>query len=103
MDVGTLSLLIVVGILTLLVVSVPLVFAAGVAGVLLGYFMRGVPGIIPLLQRVYAISTADQLLSVPLFLLMAALLERGGVAREMFDAIDACFAACAAACCSSRR
>ena len=89
MDVGTLSLLIVVGILALLTVGVPLVFAAGLVGVLLGYFLFGVPGLILLLQRVYAISTEYLLLSVPFFLLMAALLERSGIAREMFDAIDA--------------
>lgn len=89
MDVGTLSLLIVIGMLVLLTIGVPLVFAAGLIGVIIGYFMFGVPGLILLLQRVYAISTEYLLLSVPFFLLMAALLERSGIAGEMFDAINA--------------
>lgn len=89
MDIGTLSLLIALGILVLLAIGVPLVFSAGLVGVLVGYLKFGMPGLTLLMQRMYGLSTEYLLLSVPLFLFMAALLERSGIAREMFDAIDA--------------
>lgn len=89
MDIGSLSLLLVGTILFLLTLGVPLAFAAALVGLVLGYTLFGIPGIILLMQRVYSISTEYILLSVPLFLLMAALLERSGIAREMFNALDA--------------
>lgn len=89
MDIGLVSLLIVCGILALLAIGVPLVFAAGLVGVILGYSMFGIPGLDLLAQRMYGLGTEYLLLSVPLFLYMAALLERSDMAREMFDAIDA--------------
>ncbi|SEL46350.1 TRAP transporter, DctM subunit [Roseovarius azorensis] len=89
MDIGSLSLLLVGSILLLLSLGVPLAFAAALVGLVLGYSLFGIPGIILLMQRVYSISTEYILLSVPLFLLMAALLERSGIAREMFNALDA--------------
>lgn len=89
MDIATLSVLIVLGILFLLAVGIPLVFAAGIVGVVLGYSLFGVPGLNLLMQRMYGFSIEYLLLSVPLFLFMAALVERSGIAREIYDAIDA--------------
>ncbi|MGH1417944.1 MAG: TRAP transporter large permease [Hyphomicrobiaceae bacterium] len=89
MDVGTLSLFLVLGVLVLLIVGVPIVFAAGLVGIILGYANFGTAALGLLMQRVYGLGTEYLLLSVPLFLFMAALIERSGIAREMFDAVNA--------------
>ncbi|MCE9683461.1 TRAP transporter large permease [Halomonas alkalisoli] len=89
MDIGTLSVIIVLSILILLAIGVPLVFSAGIVGVVLGYYMFGAPGLNLMMQRMYGFSIEYLLLSVPLFLFMAALVEKSGIAREIYDAIEA--------------
>jgi len=88
MDVATLSLLLLVGILFLLAVGVPLGFATGVLAVLIAYLNFGVPGLGLLMQRMYGLTTEYVIISVPLFILMASLLERSGIARDMYDALN---------------
>ena len=88
MDVGTLSLLLLVGIFTLLVAGVPLGFATGLLGALVIYFNFGVPGLGLVMQRVYDLAITYAIIAVPLFIVMASLLERSGIARDMYDALN---------------
>ena len=88
MDVATLSLLLLVGILGLLAIGVPLGFATGFLGVAIAYGKFGLPGLGLVMQRMYGLATEYVIISVPLFIFMASLLERSGIARDMYDALN---------------
>ena len=108
MDVGTISLVLVIGLLFLLAIGMPLGFASAVLallvmvmkfepGLLMNPFSFGEglltmrPGTGPLYiltQKIFDLMTEYVLISVPLFIFMAALLERSGIAKEMYDALD---------------
>jgi tripartite ATP-independent transporter DctM subunit len=97
MDIGTISLILLVGLLVLLVIGMPLGFASGALAVavllmkfgpdlLFRQFGTGPLNI--LAQRMYGLMTDYVLISVPLFIFMACLLERSGMARDMYDSLN---------------
>jgi tripartite ATP-independent transporter DctM subunit len=99
-DIGTLSLLLLIGIFTLLAIGMPLGLASAVlaVGVLLLKFGPallfsnfGTGPLNILAQRMYGLTTDYVLISIPLFILMACLLERGGMAKDMYSAINIWF------------
>jgi tripartite ATP-independent transporter DctM subunit len=96
-DVGTISLVLLFGMLFLLAIGMPLGFASGLLAVLVllmkfgpdllfGNFGSGPLNI--LAQRMYGLTTEYTLISVPLFIFMACLLERSGIARDMYDSLN---------------
>ena len=88
MDIGTLSLLLLIGIFALLVMGVPLGFATGLLGALIIYYNFGPPGLGLVMQRVYDLAITYAIIAVPLFIVMASLLERSGIAKDMYDALN---------------
>lgn len=97
MDIGTISLVLLLGMLGLLAIGMPLGFASGFLAVavlvmkfgpdlLFSNFGSGPLNI--LAQRMYGITTNYVLISVPLFILMATLLERSGIARDMYNSLN---------------
>lgn len=97
MDIGTISLVLLVGMLALLAIGMPLGFASGFLAVvvmvmkfgpelLFSNFGTGPLNI--LAQRMYGLTTDYVLISVPLFILMATLLERSGIARDMYSSLS---------------
>ena len=108
MDVGTISLVLVLGLIVLLAIGMPLGLAsASLAALVLVMkfepalltnplsFGEGLltknPGTGPLYiltQKIFDLMTEYVLLSVPLFIFMAALLERSGIAKAMYDSLD---------------
>ncbi|RYH11582.1 TRAP transporter large permease subunit [Tropicimonas sp. IMCC6043] len=108
MDVGTISIILVLGLVVLLAIGMPLAFASLSLAVLVMILkfeptlvlnpltfgdgmLTGRPGTGPLYiltQKVFGLLTDYVMISVPLFIFMAALLERSGVAREMYKALD---------------
>ena len=108
MDLGTLSTILVLGLIVLLAIGMPLGFASAVLALLVMIMkfeptllsnpltfgeglLTGRPGTGPLYiltQKIFDLMTEYVLISVPLFIFMAALLERSGIAREMYDALD---------------
>jgi tripartite ATP-independent transporter DctM subunit len=97
MDIGLLSLILFFGIFFLLAIGMPLGFASGALAVmvlflkfgpdlLLSDFGSGPLGVLG--QRMYGLTVDYVLVSVPLFIFMASLLERSGIARDMFDALN---------------
>jgi len=108
MDVGTISIVLVLGLMFLLAIGMPLGFASAVLalvvlvmkfepGLLMNPFsfgdgmLTGRPGtgaLYILTQKIFDLLTEYVLISVPLFIFMAALLERSGIAKEMYDALD---------------
>ncbi len=108
MDVGTISIVLVLGLIFLLGIGMPLGFASAVLAALV-MVMKFEPTLLSdplsfgtgmltsnpgtgalyiLTQKVFDLMTEYVLISVPLFIFMAALLERSGVAKQMYDSLD---------------
>ncbi|MEM6760274.1 MAG: TRAP transporter large permease subunit [Pseudomonadota bacterium] len=118
MDIGTISLIVVLGLVVLLAIGMPLGFASAFMGTLVlvlrfeptlithphcylpfveceGQRIPGTltsrPGTGALyleVQKIFDLMTEYVLISVPLFIFMAALLERSGIAKEMYNSLN---------------
>ena len=97
MDIGTISLVLLIGIFVLLAIGMPLGFASGFLAVAV-LLMKFGPDLLfrsfgtgplnILAQRMYGLMTDYVLISVPLFIFMACLLERSNIAKTMFDSLN---------------
>jgi len=96
-DIGTISIILFFAIIALLAIGMPLglasaTLAIAVLGMKFGPdFLYGRFGMGPLnivAQRIYGILTGYVLISVPLFIFMANLLERSGIAAEMYSSLN---------------
>lgn len=96
-DIGTLSLILLLGMFALLAIGMPLGFASAFLAVvtlvlkfdvdvLFRTFGRGPFNVLE--QAVFRQMTNYVLISVPLFIFMAALLERSGIARDMYSSLN---------------
>ncbi len=108
MDVGTISIVLVLGLVVLLAIGMPLGFASAFLAVVVMVMkfepnlltdpfsfgegmLTGRPGtgaLYILTQKIFDLMTEYVLISVPLFIFMAALLERSGIAKEMYNSLD---------------
>ncbi|MEM6635211.1 MAG: TRAP transporter large permease subunit [Pseudomonadota bacterium] len=114
MDIGTISLVLMLGLLVLLAIGMPLGLASAVLAVLVLFmkfepnallwpfysdvtwefgdgFLTARPGAGPLnilAQKIYGLLTDYVLISIPLFIFMAALLERSGIAKDMYSSLN---------------
>jgi tripartite ATP-independent transporter DctM subunit len=87
MSIELLSLLFVVAFVVILLLGVPLAFATGAVAVVFAYSIFGLPGLTLVVSRVFTLMGNYVLVSVPLFILMACILERAGVAESIFRAV----------------
>lgn len=108
MDIGTISLVLLLAMLVLLAIGMPLGLASAALAVLV-LVMKFEPALLTnpfsfgdgtltrrfgagplniLSQRVYGILVDYVLISVPLFIFMAALLERSGIAKDMYSSLN---------------
>ena len=87
MSIELLSLLFVVAFIVILLMGVPLAFATGAVAVVFAYSLFGLPGLTLVVSRVFTLMGNYVLVSVPLFILMACILERAGVAESIFRAV----------------
>ncbi|MEX0276973.1 MAG: TRAP transporter large permease subunit [Ruegeria sp.] len=108
MDIGTISLILMVALIILLAIGMPLGLASASLAVLVlvlkfeptlllnpfsfgDGILTGRPGTGPLYilaQKIYGLLTDYVLISVPLFIFMASLLERSGIARDMYSSLN---------------
>lgn len=108
MDIGTISLIVLLGLMLLLAIGMPLGFASAILavavlvmkfepalildpfsfgeGILTRRFGTGPLNI--LAQKVYGLLTDYVLISIPLFIFMASLLERSGIAKDMYSSLN---------------
>jgi tripartite ATP-independent transporter DctM subunit len=87
MDIATGTYLMVGAIFALLVTGLPLAFITGLVALAFTFFWFG-PNALPLVtSRVYGFVTEYSLVAVPMFVLMASLLDRSGIARDLFNAM----------------
>jgi TRAP-type mannitol/chloroaromatic compound transport system permease large subunit len=108
MDIGTISLVLMMGLLVLLAIGMPLGMASAILAVLVlvmkfepgllaapwtfgDGILTGRPGSGPLnilAQKIYGLLTDYVLISIPLFIFMASLLERSGIAKDMYSSLN---------------
>ena len=87
MEIGLLTLVIVCAIAGLLVMGLPLAFVTGAVAVTVGLIEFG-PNVLGLIaSRIYSFMNEYVLVAVPMFILMASLMERTGVARDLYRAM----------------
>ena len=87
MSVTLLSLLFVAAFIALLLAGLPLAFATGAVAVVFTYVLFGEPGLTLIISRVFTLMGNYVLVSVPLFIFMACILERAGIAEAIFRAV----------------
>ena len=88
MSIEIITLLMVGSLLFLVLIGMPLAFALGFVAVGFAYTFFGFSAIQLIASRIYGFVNVYVLLSVPMFLLMAAIMDRSGVARDLYDAIS---------------
>ncbi|MEM9580912.1 MAG: TRAP transporter large permease subunit, partial [Pseudomonadota bacterium] len=108
MDIGTISLVLMVALIALLAIGMPLGLASASLAVLVlvmkfepmlllnpmsfgDGMLTGRPGtgaLYILAQKIYGLLTDYVLISVPLFIFMASLLERSGIAKDMYSSLN---------------
>lgn len=84
MTIGVLSLLMVLSMAALLAIGAPLAFVTGLVAAGFGYAMFGEGAFALVASRIYSFMNDYVVVSVPMFILMAAILERSGVATDLF-------------------
>jgi tripartite ATP-independent transporter DctM subunit len=90
-SVELLSILFVLVFAAILLAGVPLAFATGAVAVMFAYGLFGMPGLTLVISRVFTLMGNYVLVSVPLFIFMACILERAGVADAIFRAVHVWF------------
>lgn len=80
------TILILTALIALLVVRTPVAFALGGLGIVL-LALKGIP-LVGVPQRLYGTMDSFELLAVPMFLLMSNILLKGGVGRDLFNAVQ---------------
>ncbi|MCA3131833.1 MAG: TRAP transporter large permease subunit [Betaproteobacteria bacterium] len=87
MSIEWITLLMFGGLVLLLAMGLPLAFATGLIGVGFTAGLFGMDGLQLVASRIYSFMNEYALVSVPMFVMMASILERSGVARDLFDAM----------------
>lgn len=87
MSITLLSFLFVAAFIVLLLAGLPLAFATGAVAVVFTYFLFGEPGLTLIVSRVFTLMGNYVLVSVPLFIFMACILERAGIAEAIFHTV----------------
>lgn len=88
MSIELISILMVSSLLLLLVIGVHLAFALGIVAVAFATAFFGWDSLLLISARIYGMSTVYILVAVPLFLLMASIMDKSGVARDLYDAMS---------------
>lgn len=86
MSIELLSLLFVAVFAAVLLTGLPLAFATGAVAVVFAVLLFGWPGLTLVVGRVFTLMGNYVLVSVPLFVFMACVLERAGIAEAIFRA-----------------
>lgn len=85
--IGWLTVLLFGSLVILLMSGLPLAFVTGGLGVLFLYLFGDAAMLNILPSRIFPFMTDYQLSAIPLFIFMAAMLERAGVIEELFDLV----------------
>lgn len=75
------------GMIVLLLFGLPLAFVTGIIAVVFGLALFGPSSLYLIASRIYSFYNEYVLVSVPMFILMASVMERSGVAKDLFRAM----------------
>lgn len=87
MSVEWITILMFGGMIVLLLTGLPLAFVTGLIAVIFGIGLFGPNSLLLISSRIYSFMNEYVLVSVPMFILMASLMERSGVAQDLFKAM----------------
>ncbi len=87
MSIQFLSILFVAVFAVVLLTGLPLAFATGAVAVVFSVVLFGLPGLSLIVSRTFTLMGNYVLVSVPLFIFMACILERAGIAEAIFRAV----------------
>lgn len=87
MSVEWITILMFGGMIVLLLTGLPLAFVTGLIAVIFGLGLFGPNSLLLISSRIYSFMNEYVLVSVPMFILMASLMERSGVAQDLFKAM----------------
>ena len=88
MDIGTITLLMLGTLLLLLVIGMPMAFALGFVGVAFTFGFYGWDALMIISSRIYGFVNVYVLVAVPMFLMMASIMDKSGVARDLYTAMS---------------
>ncbi len=88
MSIEWISVLIVVGMVLLMALGLPLAWSIGAVAVAFVLYLFDPSVMMMLVSRVFDMSLNYTLMSVPLFVLMAGILQRAGIADQLFRAVN---------------
>jgi tripartite ATP-independent transporter DctM subunit len=86
MSIELISILFVLVFVVILLTGLPLAFATGAVAVIFAVALFGWPGLSLVVSRVFTLMGNYVLVSVPLFIFMACVLEKAGIAEAIFRA-----------------
>ncbi len=86
MDIGTITILIIGSMTGLLLLGIPLAFVSGGIAVVLTLATFGPNGLFIVASRTAEFVGSFALVAVPMFVLMASIMERSGVAKDLYRA-----------------
>ncbi len=87
MSIEILTLIMLGSMIVLLIIGLPLAFVTGIIAFGFALFLYG-PLALPLIaSRIYGFVSVYALIAVPMFVFMASVLERSGIARDLFGAM----------------
>ncbi len=87
MSIAVLSALIVGGLFALLLVGVPFAFAAGAIAVVAAWTQFGPQAMFLISSRTFELVTDFTLVAIPMYVLMASLIERSGIAQDLYSSL----------------
>jgi hypothetical protein len=87
MSIEWITILMFGGMLALLMLGLPLAFVTGLIGTVFCVALFGLDGLQLIASRIYSFVGEYVLVSVPMFVMMASIMERSGVAKDLFDAM----------------
>jgi tripartite ATP-independent transporter DctM subunit len=88
MSIELITLLMVGSLLLLVVMGMPMALALGFVAVAFAYAFFGWSALQLISSRIYGFVSVYVLIAVPMFLLMASIMDRSGVARDLYDAMS---------------
>jgi tripartite ATP-independent transporter DctM subunit len=87
MSIEWITLLMFGGMILLLLLGLPLAFVTGLIAVVFTLGLFGTSGLPLIASRIYTFMNEYALVAVPMFILMASIMERSGVAKDLFSAM----------------
>jgi tripartite ATP-independent transporter DctM subunit len=88
MSIELITLLMIGSLLLLLIMGMPMALALGFVAVAFAYAFFGWGALQLISSRIYGFVSVYVLIAVPMFLLMASIMDRSGVARDLYDAMS---------------